>query len=219
MNRMVVDTETANTPTIDGKLFSDDGQVYDCCCRVINDEGETLEVVPIINSDVFFKMPQAMREAYFADKYPQYMKDIWDKKYYVTDTWGMRRKFMELVKKWDVQAIIAHNASFDVRVLNSTMRYQTKSKMRYFLPYNFPVIDTLKMAQKTICKTDEYISFCKENGYMTNHPVPRPRATAEILWRFLTKDNNFEEEHTGKGDTEIEANIYLYCLNHFKGEI
>lgn len=214
-NRMVVDTETANTYLKDGALFFDDGQVYDCCCRVINDDGETLEVVPIINKDVFFGMKPAMREAYFADKYPQYMRDIWDKKYTITDTWGMRDICLKLIKKWDVQSIIAHNARFDVKVLNATMRYQTKSKRRFFFPYQMEIIDTMKLAQNTICKTDDYISFCKEHGYMTAHPTPRPRASAEVIWRYLTKNDMFEEEHTGVGDTEIEAQIYAYCMHNY----
>lgn len=212
-NKMVVDTETANTYKIDGKLFSDDGQVYDACFRVINDEGETLEVVPVINRDVFISMPETMKDAYFANKIPQYWRDIWDKKYTVTDSWGMYKIFRDLCNKWDVEAIIAHNAFFDIRVLNATMRYQTKSKKRYFIPYNMPVIDTMKLARNTICKTDEYIAFCKENGLMTNHAIPRPRATAEALWKFLSQNIDFEEEHTGVGDTEIEARIYATCLN------
>jgi len=211
-NKMVVDTETANTPKIDGKLFSDDGQVYDACFRVINDAGETLEVVPVINRDVFISMPEAMNEAYFAAKIPQYWRDIWDKKYTVTDSWGMFQIFRDLCRKWNIEAIIAHNAPFDIRVLNSTMRYQTKSKKRYFLPYGMPVIDTMRMAQATICKSPDYVEFCKQNGLMTKHSTPRPRATAEAIWQFLTRNLDFAEEHTGVGDTEIEAQIYAACL-------
>lgn len=214
-NKIVVDTETANTPKIAGQLFSDDGQVYDACFRVINDAGETLEVVPVINKDVFMRMPQAMNEAYYAKKIPQYWRDIWDKKYTITDTWGMNKIFRDLCRKWNVDTFIAHNAAFDIRVLNSTMRYQTKSKKRYFLPYGMPVVDTMKLAQATICKSNDYIEFCKANGYMTNHPTPRPRATAEVLWRFITKDNEFMEGHTGVEDTAIEAQIYTYCTKNW----
>lgn len=210
-NKMVVDAETANTPKIDGKLFADDGQVYDVCFRVIDDDGRTLEVIPVINSDVFFGMKDAMREAYFAEKIPQYMRDIWDKKYLVTDTWGMYKTFRNLIRKWDVTAIIAHNAHFDVKVLNSTMRYQTKSKKRFFLPYGMPVIDTMQLARETIAATDEYKRFCIDNELMTNHPVPRPRLTAEALWRYLSNNTAFEESHTGVDDTAIEALIYAAC--------
>lgn len=214
MNYAVVDTETANTPKINGKLDTDNGQVYDFGTWIINDKGEKLEHLSLVNKDVFFGMKEAMQSAYYADKIPQYMRDIWDKKRTVVDTWQMWQKFTALCKKYDVQGIIAHNAFFDLKVLNSTMRYQTKSKKRFFFPYGIPIIDSMKLAQKTICKTDEYISWCKENGYMTNHATPRPRASAEILWRYLSKDNEFQEEHTALSDVEIETEIFLKCLQY-----
>ena len=68
------------------------------------------------------------------------------------------------------------------------------------------------MAQKVIANTKEYIDFCLTNNYMTNHAIPRPRVTAEILWRFLSGDNNFQESHTGLEDVEIESKIFMECL-------
>ena len=70
-----------------------------------------------------------------------------------------------------------------------------------------PIWDTMKMANDTICKQKSYIEFCKENGYMTNHAVPQVRKTAEILWRYITGNQAFEEEHTGLADVTIEAQI------------
>lgn len=216
-NYGVFDSETCNTPTINNKLVSDDGQVYDCCLRIINDEGETKAVLPMINSDVFFGMPDAMKEAYYADKIPQYMKDIWDKKYNVLNTYEMRKRFHELCKEWDVQALIAHNACFDIRVLNSTMRYQTKSKMRYFLPYGIPLIDSMIYFRQTIGKTEKYVNWCKEHGFMTRHTKPRPRVSAEVIWKFLTENTEYTEKHTGVDDTEIEAQIFLACRAYEMG--
>lgn len=210
----VVDTETANCPKIDGKLDTKNAQVYDCGVWIIDENGNKMEHISMVNKDVFFGMKEAMNEAYYADHIPQYMRNIWDKKCVVVDTWEMWHKFIELCKKWDIQGIIAHNAYFDKTALNATIRYQTKSKKRYFLPYGIPIIDSLRLAQQTICKSDEYITFCKENGYMTNHATPRPRATAEILWRFLTNNHSFCEEHTGLADAEIEAAIFVECRKY-----
>lgn len=213
-NYVVVDTETANTPKINGKLDVKNGQVYDFGAWVINDEGEQLAYLSLINKDVFFGMKDAMRTAYYSNKIPQYMNDIWECRRTVVDTWQMWHKFTELCLKWDVKGIIAHNAYFDRTVLNATMRYQTKSKKRFFFPYGIPVIDSLALAQKTICKSEQYIHFCKENNYMTNHTVPRPRATAEVLWRYLTNNNEYYEEHTGLSDAKIEAQIFLECRKY-----
>ena len=92
------------------------------------------------------------------------------------------------------------------------MRYQTKSKRRYFLPYGMQIMDTMRMAEKMICGEAEYVAFCEENGYMTAQKKPRPRKTAEVLWRYLSGDNDFEEEHTGLADVEIESKIFLECV-------
>ena len=51
---------------------------------------------------------------------------------------------------------------------------------------------------------------------MTNHATPQVRKTAEIIWRYLTDDVTFEEEHTGLADGEIEAPIFAECIRQHK---
>ncbi len=211
MNYLVFDTETANTPKIDGQLDTTSGQVYDLGGLVIDEAGNVLDRFSLVNRDVFCDMPQAMKEAYYADKIPAYWREIWAGERKVVNTYEMWKIFREKCKQWQVVAVVAHNASFDVRVLNSTMRYQSKSKRRYFLPYGVPVIDSMKLALATIAQTAEYKAFCESNGYMTKHAVPRPRVTAEVLWRYLNKTPDFIESHTGLEDATIEAAIFLAC--------
>jgi hypothetical protein len=74
------------------------------------------------------------------------------------------------------------------------------------------VIDSLALAKKVFGADPQYIAFCKENGYMTNHATPRPRFTAEVLWRYISKNNDFIESHTGLKDVEIEKEIFTKCL-------
>jgi hypothetical protein len=47
---------------------------------------------------------------------------------------------------------------------------------------------------------------------MTNHQTPRPRLTAEVLYRYITGDNSFIESHTGLEDVTIEKEIFLKCM-------
>ena len=213
---MVFDTETCNTPKVDGQLDTSCGQVYDLGLQIVDNEGYVYEEMSFVNEDVFFGLPQAMQEAYFADKIPQYLTDIRMGKRKIVNTWQMYKIIRELAQKYDIKAFIAHNARFDVRVLNSTLRYQTKSKRRYFFPYGIPIWDTMTMANDTICKQSNYRKFCLDNGYMTNHKTPQVRKTAEILWRFLTGDNAFEESHTGLEDVQIEAQIFAECVRRHK---
>lgn len=213
---MVFDTETCNTPKVDGQLDTSCGQVYDFGLQIVDNEGYVYEEMSFVNEDVFFGLPQAMQEAYFADKIPQYLTDIRMGKRKIVNTWQMYKVVRELVEKYNIKAFIAHNARFDVRVLNATLRYQTKSKRRYFFPYSIPIWDTMTMANDTICKQSNYRKFCLDNGYMTNHKVPQVRKTAEILWRFLTHDNEFVESHTGLEDVQIEAQIFAECVRRHR---
>jgi hypothetical protein len=213
---MVYDTEVCNCPKVDGQLDVANGQVYDLGIQIVDKDGFVYDEYSIVNGDVFWRMPDAMREAYFADKRPQYVADILAGKRKVMNTWQMYKLVRELCEKYNIKACIAHNARFDIKVLNATLRYQTKSKRRWFFPYEMPLWDTMKMANDTICKQKRYIEFCKENGYMTNHATPQVRKTAEIIWRYLTDDNSFEEEHTGLADVTIEAQIFAECVRQHK---
>ena len=42
------------------------------------------------------------------------------------------------------------------------------------------------------------------------------RLTAEIIYRFISKDNDFVESHTGLEDVTIETEILAYCKRQHK---
>ena len=209
---LFMDGETAETPMVDGQLDVKNGQVYDLGLMVIDENGKVYDQISLVNQDVFFGMPESMKVAYYADKRPQYVKDILAGKRVLVDSWQMYRIFHEMCKKYEVSAIIAHNAFFDVKTLNATMRYQTKSRCRWFVPWGMEIIDTLKLARNTFGKDPDYVTWCEENGYMTNHSTPRPRLTAEILYRYITGDNSYMESHTGLEDVTIEKEIFKACM-------
>ena len=84
------------------------------------------------------------------------------------------------------------------------------TKYRYFLPYGIKVVDTLKMARNKYKKDEKYGEFCYNNNFLTARG--QRRYTAEILYRFLTDNVDFVEQHTGLEDAEIEAQILMDCL-------
>ena len=213
---MVYDTEVCNCPKVDGQLDVANGQVYDLGLQIVDKDGYVYDEYSIVNGDVFWGMPEAMKEAYFADKRPQYVADILAGKRKVLNTWEIYKLVRNLCEEYNIKACIAHNARFDVKALNATLRYQTKSKRRWFFPYEMPLWDTMKMASDTICKQKRYKEFCEANGYMTNHATPQVRKTAEILWQYLTDDVTFQEEHTGLADVTIEAQIFAECVRQHK---
>ena len=72
------------------------------------------------------------------------------------------------------------------------------------------------MSRDTICKQKSYIDYCKRNGYMTKHKKPQARATAEIIYRYIKGDDNFNESHTGLEDVLIEKDILVHCFRQHK---
>ena len=203
---LTVDTETANG--------LDDPIVYDIGGCVHDKKGNVMETFSFIIYEVFYGMKDLMQSAYYADKIPKYQEQI-DKGERKVVTYSTAKRYInELCKKYDVKAIIAHNARFDYRSTTKTQRYLTKSKYRFFLPYGIEIGDTMKMANDTICKQWSYKEWAYTHGYITKNG--RVRKTAEILYRYISGDNNFKESHTGLEDVMIEKEIFAHCIAQHK---
>ena len=210
---MIMDTETANTLTReDGSLDMTSAFVYDIGWQVTDKRGIVYEQKSYIVKEIFFDEKQLMQSAYYANKIPQYMQEIAEGKRTVASYYEIRKDFCDTMRRYDTNTICAHNARFDYNATNTTQRWLTKSKYRFFLPYGIEVWDSLKGARAVIKDMPSYRKFCEENGYMTKHKTPRPRLTAEILYRFISKDCNFVESHTGLEDVDIERQILVYCF-------
>ena len=216
---MVLDTETANGLMVNDKLDLSCSLVYDIGFTVVDKKGRVYCQKSMAIREIFCGMADVMKSAYYAEKLPKYWEDIKTGRRNLVNFMTARRIVLEVMKEYNIQTVSAHNARFDVNALNNTIRYITKSDKRFFFPYGIEIWDTYKGAVNTICKQKGYIRFCERNGYMTKHKTPKVRATAEILYRYLSGDNNFIEEHQGLDDTTIEAKILTQILRqHSKKE-
>lgn len=205
MNRniIVLDTETANS--------LEEPIAYDIGFAVIDTEnGDILEEHSFAIAEIFLDK-ELMDSAYYKEKIPQYWKEIKKGTRKLVKFETARRILCQTIKKYNVNVIAAHNARFDNRSTNLSRRYLTSSKYRFFLPYGkIEIWDTLKMAREVMRENEDYTRFCLENNYMTKKN--QKRFTAEILYRYLTGNNNFEEAHRGIDDVRIEKEIFMYCL-------
>lgn len=214
---LMMDTETCNTLVAeDGKLDMTNVFIYDFGWQVIDKRGKVYEEKSYIVKDIFERETALMQSAYYAKKIPQYLQEIAEGKRIVATFYEIRKDFLETLARYETNTIAAHNARFDYRASNTTQRWLTKSKYRYFFPYNIEIWDTLKMATDVICKMPTYVAFCEQNGYMTKHKKPRPKATAEVLYRFISGNVAFNEAHTGLEDVDIERQILAYCFRQHK---
>lgn len=200
------DTETANS--LECPLM------YDLGFAVHDKQGNIYETFSLVIADVYCNEKEIMQSAYYSRKLPQYEKDLKTGKRKLVSVETAKRILSETAKKYNIKAVIAHNARFDYRSTANTIRYITKSKNRYFLPYEIPLWDTLEMAKSVIKDKPTYKDFCEKNGYLTKNG--QVRLTAEILYRFISKDENFIEKHQGLEDVLIEKEIFQYCMRQHK---
>jgi hypothetical protein len=201
MNYLMLDTETTND--IDCPLC------YDVGFSVINDEGKTLEKHSYVVADIFLDK-DLMDVAYFKDKIPTYWEDIKAGKRMLRRFATVRAIVRDVMAQYNINTVIAHNMRFDYCSTNTTQRYLTCSKWRYFFPYGTKFVCTLKMARATFNKDEKYIAFCEENNFVTKHG--KPQLTAEVIYRYLTNNVEFVESHTGLEDVEIETEIFFACI-------
>lgn len=214
---IMMDTETANTLTrAEGGLDMTSVFIYDIGWQVTDKYGNLYEQKSYIVKEIFYDEADLMKSAYYAKKIPQYLEEIARGERIVATYAAIRKDFLDTMARYDTKTVCAHNAGFDYRATNTTQRWLTKSKYRFFLPYGTEVWDTLKMARDVISHTPTYIKFCEENGYMSKHKTPRPRLTAEILYRYITGNLDFVESHTGLEDVNIERQILAYCFAKHK---
>lgn len=197
---LIVDTETTNS--------LDDALVYDIGFIVADFKGNIYSKHSFVNADIFLDK-DFMSVAHFADKVPQYWKEIKSGLRTLTSFNNIKWTLRHIMKENNITKVFAYNCRFDYMSLATTQRYITSSKYRYFFPYGTEFHDILTLSRDVLKRVDTYREFCKENNYLTSRNANR--YTAEIVARYLF-DENFTEEHTALEDCEIEYKILLECM-------
>lgn len=203
---LVLDTETANS--------LDDPLVYDIGFAVADTKGHIYERFSFIVKEIFCDEKDLMKSSYFANKIPRYWEEIKQGKRQIKSLYNIRKVMVEVMRKYEITEVSAHNARFDYRSTNLTQRWLTKSRFRYFFPFGTVMWDSLQMARDVILKMPTYCQFCEDWDLLTANG--KPKATAEALYSFIINDPTFEESHTALEDVEIETAILAYCFRQHK---
>lgn len=208
---LIIDTETfSETPeTAFSKPIC-----YDVGMAVIDKTGKVYAKYSFVVADTFLGMADKAATAYYAWKFPRYHEEIRNSTRIVKDFAFIRKVANALCEKWGINDVVAHNAAFDCRSLNYTTKFLGIDNS-FFIHY-VEWWDTVQMAYDTICQQVFYKQFCKENGYMTRHKIPKCQMKAEVIYRFMTNDNSFQESHTGLEDVMIEKEIFARCYRTHK---
>lgn len=203
---LIIDTETFGS-------FSEP-ICYDIGFAVIDRTGKMYAKYSFVVHDTFIGMAEQAATAYYADKFPKYYADIREGKRKLASFALIRKVANAVIEKYGITDIIAHNAKFDCTSLNYTTKFLNEGNA--FFDGFVEWWDTLQMVADVIAIQKTYQRFCETNGYMTKHKTPRPQMKAEVVYRYISGNNDFVESHTGLEDVEIEKEIFAKCMRQHK---
>ena len=211
---IVLDTETCNIHKTEQVEMRNNLTYNIGWAAVVPTTGEPLIKKSYIVPEIFMGEWYRMQSAYYANKIPQYWAGLVSGEYIMKPFFEIINEIRRYCRENNVIAICAHNARFDVDALNTTAEWLTGYSFRV-LP-DIEIWDSMKMARSIFNNRPSYQNFCKENNFMTKHKTPRCQMTAEVLYRFITNNIDFEEEHTALADVEIESEIVFACYRAHK---
>ena len=211
--KIVLDTETCPLEQTD-EVTPWNMFVYDIGWAIVDKRGKVYKTQSFINADIFLDEKELMKSAYYSEKIPKYWEDIKSGIRQLRSFYNIKKHLLEDIAEYGVKEIYAHNMRFDYGSLQNTQRWLTKSKYRYFFPKGIEICDTLKMARQVLKDSKMYRVWCEQNGYITKNN--QCRFSAEVLYRYITGNDDFIESHTGLEDVMIEKDILAYCYSRHK---
>lgn len=203
---LVVDIETAN--------IVQDALAYDIGFAVADKKGNIYETGSFMVSEMFFDHKDLMSTAYYAEKLPQYWEDYKQGTRKIASIYTIRKAMAELMKEYRISDVFAYNASFDRTGLDRTIRFLTKSRVRWFFPFGTKFHCIWHMACQTIFQQKTFAKVALINDWLSEKG--NVSTSAETAHRYITKQVEFEESHTGLEDVQIETQIMAKCFAQHK---
>lgn len=215
--KIVIDCETCPIDRSITKCDKNNSLAYDIGFAIVDKLGNIYESYSYVVEEIFLGEYDRMKSAYYREKLPRYWYDLGTKERKLESLKNIYNVFIDCIERYHVEECYAHNITFDFYALNNTCKWVSYGNWKSFFPKGIKICDTQLFAHHVICKTPTYRKFCEENGFLTS--CNRPQEKAEIIYRYIINDLNFEESHTGLEDVLIEKEILRYCYSkHKKGK-
>lgn len=201
---------------LDTETVSKQGEtlVYDLAWLVIDNNGNVIEERNFIIDEVYSDFP-----ALFDSQFITYGKYLW-----YSD--ALAHGMLESVSAFDalnalylsmceynVSFVTAYNVPFDLRAINETCKqFEVLNPLDVYerlTGVSLDIMDLWRFAKSHIV-TKPYKQFCADNGFLTDKHK-KAKTSAEIVYRWISNDVDFVEDHTALSDCLIEVEIYIKC--------
>lgn len=210
MNRttkyLVIDVETANS--------LGDPLVYDVGYAVADRNGNIYFQESFIIYDIFRLEQDMMRSCYYCNKIPQYVERLKNGQTKSISFLSLQKRIHRIMEHFNITTVCAYNCHFDRMALNTTLRYLTKSRKRWFFPYGTEFNCIWHMACQMIYKQRKFATWALDNDYISR--AGNIQTNAEVGTQYLNDDTDFTEQHMGLDDVLIECAIMAMCYKKHK---
>ena len=199
MNIMVFDTETTSLT----KPFC-----YNIGYVIYDTEADTIKVAKDFVVEQVWHNEALFCSAYYANKRPLYVGRMKAKKTIMKKFGYITQEMCRDIENYNVSSAYAYNSPFDDKVFQFNCDW-----FKCINPFdNIPIFDIRGYVHNKIAFTVNFKAFCDNYEYYTE--AGNYSTTAETLFRYITGNTDFEEEHTALSDSKIECKILKYCIDN-----
>ena len=127
-------------------------------------------------------------------------------------------EIIKAVKEYNVTTFSAYNLQFDYKAIKYTeqMFNRKSQKLAKLIDQkNKNLLCIYNLACETILQSPQFHQFAEENGYISS--AGNIQTSAEVCYRYITKNTGYIEKHTALSDAEDETEILHYIVRNVKG--
>lgn len=198
MNIVVFDTETTSIE----KPFC-----YNIGYVIYDTETQTTLLKREYVVEQVWHNPMLFTTAYYADKKAIYIERMRARKIPLEKYGYVTQQMARDFKAYEVKYAYCYTP-FDIRVFTYNCDW-----FKCINPFdNIPIYDIRGFVHHSIAKEEAFLTFCEENALFTE--CGHYSTTAETLFKYITNNLDFMEEHTALADAEIELKILTACVNN-----
>lgn len=216
---VVLDTEGLGLNDFKNKIYGRQ-KSYDIGYIIMDKKGNIVKHFNALTKEIFGD-EELMSTAYFYDKMPIYEQMLNDKEVTERLFVNIIRELKRDLKKYKIKGIFAYNCNYDIVALAETAQYTIPNcpKMQFektkngkwrplhekllqkLLDTKVEFYDIWTMACMTLCQQKTFLANAKYNSkgnIITN---------AEVVYNYITDQEDFIEDHTAYSDACIEGEI------------
>lgn len=183
--------------------------IFDIGWTICDRKGNIYKKRNFLVEEVFTNM-KLMTHAHYFNKYPLYLKMLQEGKIKMLSWIEIMRAMEDDIIQYNIKNLYAYNMAFDKRAIYETARVIGKREP-YFFKYEGVRFHCLwGMACETILLRKMFFKVAKENNWFSD--CGNIKTSAEVCYRYISNNYDFEESHTALDDSIIETAILAKVL-------